>query len=130
MELNGALSNPFQRDKGLLLKVSYLYHKALERPETSFKAPPAAKRGHAEAVRIALTEVLAEAGSDLRLSAIHERVEQRLGSTLSRTRFKDYVNDQSRGARPLLERLGYGRYRLRSESSPEHVAQFTTGNGT
>jgi hypothetical protein len=62
--------------------------------------------------------VLAEAGGDLRLSVIHERVEKRLGSSLSRARFKDYVNDQSKGARPLLERLGYGRYRLRSESSP------------
>ena len=84
---------------------------------TSPRAPSTAKRNDARAVRAALTEVLSEAVSELRLSAIHERVEQRLGSTLSRTRFKGYVNDQSKGARPLLERLGYGRYRLRSESS-------------
>ena len=84
MELNGALSNPFQRDKGLLLNVSKLYHTALARPMTSPRAPSTAKRNDARAVRAALTEVLSEAGSDLRLSAIHERVEQRLDSTLSR----------------------------------------------
>ncbi len=45
---------------------------------------------------------------------IRRRVEERLGEAVDRDRFKDYVNDQSRGADPLLERLGYGMYRLRS----------------
>jgi hypothetical protein len=118
MELNGALSNPFQRDKSLLPNVSNLYHRALSRPKTSSNTPNTAKRDHTLALRSAITEVLAEAGSDLRLSEIHKRVEKQLATTVSRTRFKDYVNDQSRGTHPLLERLGYGRYRLRSESSP------------
>jgi len=45
---------------------------------------------------------------------IRQRVERRLGEPVTPKRFKDYVNDQSRGTRPLLERVGYGGYRLRS----------------
>ncbi len=45
---------------------------------------------------------------------IHRRVEERLRKHVDRDRFKDYVNDQSKGPEPLLERLGYGMYRLRS----------------
>ena len=45
---------------------------------------------------------------------IRRRVEDRLGEPVASARFKDYVNDQSKGGNPLLERLGYGMYRLRS----------------
>jgi hypothetical protein len=58
--------------------------------------------------------VLAEAGSELRLFELRRRVEEPLDRKPPRTRFKDYVNDQSKGRNPLLERLGYGRYRLRN----------------
>ena len=114
MELNGALSNPFTTDKILLLKVSKLYHTALARVGISPKPPTTTPRSHVRAVRRALVEVLAEAGSDLRLFELQRRVEERLDRELPRTRFKDYVNDQSKGRSPLLERLGYGRYRLRT----------------
>jgi hypothetical protein len=114
MELNGALSNPLQRDKTLLLKVSKLYHTALARVGKSPQPPTTTARSHVRAVRRALVEVLAEAGSDLRLFELQRRVEERLGRELPRTRFKDYVNDQSKGRSPLLERLGDGRYRLRN----------------
>lgn len=45
---------------------------------------------------------------------IRRRVEQRLGEPVAEARFKDYINDQSKGVNPLLERLAYGVYRLRS----------------
>lgn len=50
----------------------------------------------------------------MRLMEIRGRVEKRLGTPVDRDRFKDYVNDQSKGPDPLLERLGYGVYRLRT----------------
>lgn len=45
---------------------------------------------------------------------LRRRVEDRLGEPVASARFKDYVNDQSKGVSPFLERLGYGIYRLRS----------------
>ena len=63
---------------------------------------------HYELVRDALVHELTAAGSELRLMEIRRRVEERLGRPVDRHRFKDYVNDQSRGADPLLERLGWG----------------------
>ena len=59
-----------------------------------------------ELVRDALVLELTAAGSELRLMEIRRRVEDRLGRPVDRNRFRDYVNDQSRGANPLLERLG------------------------
>ena len=58
--------------------------------------------------------MLRDADGELRLMEIRARMEARLGQSLSTNRFKDYVNDQTRGRNPLLERLGYGRYGLRS----------------
>lgn len=75
---------------------------------------PIFRRRHYELIRHAIVEELATEGSGLRLMEIRRRVEDRLGEPVSPTRLKDYVNDQSRGANPLLERLGYGVYRLRS----------------
>ncbi len=65
-----------------------------------------------------IVDVLAEEGSDLRLREIHRRVEDRLGEELPKNRFKDYVNDQAKGSGAVLERLGYGRYRLLNVGSP------------
>jgi len=67
-----------------------------------------------EAVRRALVQVLTSEGSGVRLKDLRQKVEERLGKPVNQNRFKDYVNSQTRGANPLLERLGYGTYRLRS----------------
>jgi hypothetical protein len=48
------------------------------------------------------------------LIEIRRRVDNRLGKPVPPARFKDYVNEQSKGANPVLERLGYGMYRLRA----------------
>jgi hypothetical protein len=65
------------------------------------------------AVRAAILAVLTEEGGELRLGEIQRRVEARLGEAVRPERFKDYVNQQSRGRRAILERLGYGLYRVR-----------------
>jgi len=66
-----------------------------------------------ELIRDAVIQELAVEGSGLRLMEIRRRVEDRLGEAIPPTRFKNYVNELSRGAKPLVERLGYGVYRLR-----------------
>jgi hypothetical protein len=65
------------------------------------------------AVRSAIVSVLREEAGELRLMEIRRRAEERLGEPLDNRRFKDFVNDQSRGRKSLLERTGYGLYRLR-----------------
>src|SRR5579883_2072917 len=66
-----------------------------------------------EHIRNALVREMPADGSGIRLKDLRQLVELRLGETVDRNRFKDYVNDQSRGANALLERVGYGVYRLR-----------------
>jgi hypothetical protein len=74
-----------------------------------------------ELVRDAIVHELATEESGLRLVEIRRRVEVRLGEPVASARFKDYVNDQAKGANPLLERLGYGMYRLRSRVEPSQT---------
>lgn len=76
------------------------------------------RRRRYEAIRDAIVNELALEDAGLRLMEIRRRVEDRLGKPVASARFKDYVNDQSRGTNPLLERLGYGVYRLRSCVEP------------
>ena len=66
-----------------------------------------------ELVRDALVLELAAEDAGLRMMEIRRRVEDRLGKPVAYRRFRDYVNSQSKGTSPLLERLGYGTYRLR-----------------
>ena len=68
-----------------------------------------------EVLRDAVVSELTGEDYGLRLREIRRRVEARLGEPVACARFKDYVNDQSKGANPLLERLGYGMYRLARE---------------
>jgi hypothetical protein len=60
-----------------------------------------------------LAELAAET-SGLRLIEIRRRVEHRLKAPVPYDRFKDFVNAHSKGSDPLLERSGYGTYRLRA----------------
>ena len=84
------------------------------RDDVGRQQSPIFRRRQYERIRRAVVQELAAEGSGLRLMEIRRRVENRLGEPVTPIRFKDYINDQSRGANPLLERLGYGMYRLRS----------------
>src|SRR4051794_16942892 len=110
MDLTGRLSN--LPDK--LLSLLNLRWEAHDGQAAAPSAPAMLlEKPRALVVREALVEVLREANEVLPLMEIRVRMEARLGESLSAQRFKDYVNDQTRGRNPLLERLGYGRYRLR-----------------
>ncbi len=113
MDLPGQLAN-------LPLKLQSLLELPLVRPSGRPRdddvrgQSPFFRRRRYELIRDALVEELAAEDSGLRLVEIRRRVEERLGGPVDPTRFKDYVNEQSKGANPLLERLGYGTYSLRS----------------
>ena len=112
MDLTGQLCNLSTKLRNLLempLKKSGSPREYANRPLSQIFP-----RRRYELIRDALIHEMANEGSDLRLMEIRQRVEGRLGEPIAPKRFKDYVNDQSRGAKPLLERTCHGRYRLRS----------------
>lgn len=113
MDLTGQLSNlpetlqsllnqPLERRTG---RVTVRPH----RPLGPLWPPP-----EALLVRDTIIAVLEDVGSELRLMELRQRVEQRLDFEVPPGRFKAYMNDRCRGKTALFERLGYGRYRLRS----------------
>ena len=112
MDLTGQLSNlhvPLVRLLALpLARDTDRAHQTSTRPALTVQ-----RRAY-EIVRRAILEELASEESGLRLMEIRRRVENRLGESVDSARFRDYVNYQSRSANPWLERLGYGRYSLRS----------------
>ena len=87
------------------------------RPNSERLHPILPQRAY-ERIRDALVKELPTDNSGLRLMEIRRCVEEQLGEPVDRKRFRDYVNDQSRGANPLLERLGWGVYRLSPEVEP------------
>lgn len=111
MDLTGRLSNLPDE----LLSLLNLRCEPQQRQAAVHSAPVVLfEKPRALVLRETLVEVLREADGDLRLMELRERMEARLGESLASKRFRDYVNDQTRGRNPLLTRLGYGRYRLRS----------------
>ncbi len=108
MDLTGQLSN-------LSAVLEKLLASPLVRPSDRSRTErenPIFRQRQYELVRDAVVHELTAAGNELRLMEIRRRVEDRLGQPVDRNRFRDYVNYQSKGANPLLERLGYGMYRL------------------
>jgi hypothetical protein len=119
MDLTGQLSNlsaalarllalPLPRFSGQTCRTS-------ARPASTFR------RRKYEVIRDAIVAELLETDTGLRLKEMRSRVESRLGEPVAPARFREYVNAQSKGATPLLERLGYGRYRLRSRIEPSQA---------
>ena len=111
MDLTGQLSN-LSAVLEKLLALPLVRSSDRPRIENQRENPIFRQRPY-ELVRDAVVHELTAAGSELRLMEIRRRVEGRLGGPVDCNRFRDYVNDQSKGANPLLERLGYGMYRLR-----------------
>ncbi len=87
MELNGALSNPFETNKRLLIRVSALYQRLLEGALRSPRKPhPRSPRP--VPLHQVVTLVLAEVGRPMRVSEIHAAAEHRLGQHLLRNSLK------------------------------------------
>lgn len=111
MDLTGQLSNLSTAVERLLAYTSPRPSDPVMRDDPS-RVPIFRARVY-EQIRDALVLELAEEEYGLRLREIRRRVEARLGRPVDADRFKDYVNGQSKAANPLVERLGYGMYRLR-----------------
>jgi hypothetical protein len=79
-------------------------HKTARRPDD--------RRRFAEAGD-AVVQVLREAGCDLRFVEVHQRVEELLGGSVSRSSVKNYLAQGCLRRKPLFERVSRGRYRLR-----------------
>ena len=110
MDLTGQLSNLSPIAERLFaLPLSGLSHRS--RGDGRHQSPIFRQRRY-EVIRAALVHELLTESAGLRLREIRLRVEDRLGEPVDRNRFRDYVNDQSRGSSPLLERLGWGVYHL------------------
>jgi len=110
MDLTGQLSNLSTPLERLLVHCRYLL--SARSCDEGPRQRPVFRQRRYEVIRDALVHELLTESSGLRLMEIRRRVENRLGEPLDNHRFRDYVNDQSKGTNPLLERLGWGIYRL------------------
>jgi hypothetical protein len=70
----------------------------------------------------AIVQVLADAGTDLRMIEVHEAVEELLGEPVSRSSVKNYLASNSQRPRRRIERVSRGHYRLLSAASPSKIS--------
>lgn len=111
LDLTGQLSNL----SGALVRLLALpLPRCSDRTCQARRQVPFFRQRRYEVIRDAIVNELATKDSGLRPMELRRRVEDRLGEPVAPARFKDYVNDQSKGANAMLERLGYGLYRLRA----------------
>lgn len=65
-------------------------------------------------IRALVVKVLVEAATDLRTAEVRARVEQRLGDPVSWSSVRNALVDLAGRPHGPIERVAYGRYRLRS----------------
>ena len=56
--------------------------------------------------------VLAEAGEPMRVQDVYAAVEDRLGMPVPKSSVNAWLSQNAKGEKPLIVRLGHGRYRL------------------
>ena len=117
MELNGALSNPFARHKGLLIRLTELQRKLLQKAQASPRKPRSAPPRPSPVLET-LTVVLARAGQPMRAREIHAVAEQLAGRPLLWTSVKAALAANASGDEPRFQRLRYGVYAI-VRQSPE-----------
>ena len=109
MELNGAFSNPFVRDKSLLTRLYGLHRRLLEvaaeHPRQARSAPP-----KASPVLETVTLVLELAGLPMRARDVHAAAEQLRGATLHWSSVKAALAAGAWGDRPRFRRISRGVY--------------------
>lgn len=112
MVLRGRLSNPEFQD----LLQCLTTHKPTKVPAYRPKRPTRTKDGRREfgSVSAAIVAILGEAGTEMRLKAIHAEVERLLGGHVSLSSVADYLHRRSRGPNPLFVRTRHAHYRLLS----------------
>jgi hypothetical protein len=120
MELNGALSNPLQTDKGLLRGLAKLHgelSKAALRLSQQGDGPESRTLRQiplrAGAVQNTVIKALANAKRPLRAREIHAAAEQLAGGPLSWNTVKDCLHKNARRPDSPIQRVSHGRYQHR-----------------
>lgn len=111
MELNGAFSNPFVRDKSLLRRLAaltkVLLERAAEHPQKPRAAPP-----RVSPVLETITLVLNQSREPMRARAIHAAAERLLGESLRWTSVKAALASGASTAPARFRRVRYGVYEV------------------
>jgi hypothetical protein len=115
MELNGALSNPFARNKGLLITLNELRRRLLEKARMSPQRPRSAPPRPSPVLET-LTLALASAAQPMRARELHAAAEQLAGRPLLRTSVKAALAAGATGDEPRFQRLRYGVYAIARHS--------------
>jgi hypothetical protein len=110
MGLIGRLSNSLTTSN-LQCLTSRDWHKARKQLQSANGPQPDGRRPFRSVSQL-IIQVLAEAGSELRVRDIHTRVEQLLSEAVSRGSVKNYFHKGSRRCVPLFEYRGRRGYRL------------------
>jgi hypothetical protein len=112
MELNGALSNPFERSKSLLKRLVELHpvllRRASETPREPRPTPP-----KAAPVLDAVTSVLERASLPMRTIDIHAAAQQLLGRPLLRSSVRGILSAHTLGNDQRFIRIRRGLYEPR-----------------
>jgi hypothetical protein len=106
MELNGALSNPFQRDK--VLQTARSVVTILTRKPRRRKKKEIPQR--AGDIKAAIIRALELSTDPMRLPQIHSACEEYLGRSVKYDTIKDCVHKHSRGQQPAFSRVSHGKY--------------------
>src|SRR5437660_1165543 len=111
MELNGAFSNPFERDNSLLKRLVELQRRLLG-SASSHPREPRRRAPRVKPMHETISRVLEQAGRPMRTNEIHESVEQLHGHTVLRTTLKAALADGTAASQPRFRRVRYGVYEL------------------
>ena len=109
MHLVGQHSNPSELLEAVL---GWVPEGASGRRDRSIATPQKTKRLGNDVVQRAVLRVLAGASGPLSVADAHRAVEERLGQPVSKASVNSCLSTGARGARPRVERVARGRYRL------------------
>ena len=112
MELNGALSNPFEKGKDPVFELFLFKRKLLERKRPPYKSKPAPPRTVVPITQT-ITQVLELANFEaMRVKDIHKACEQMLNQPLDYRGVKTSLSAHCRGPRAYFTKVERGWYRL------------------
>ncbi len=110
VEAMGALSNP--HNLTTLDQIDALILKILAKPRARFPRPSVHPPRRTPLLRT-VEQVLSDSERAMHIAAIHEALEDRLRTRISRASLKDCLSDHSKGDHPRFRRQRRGWYRLR-----------------
>jgi hypothetical protein len=111
MELSGALSNPFARDKRLLIRFNELQRRLLDKARDSPLRPRSVPSRPTRVLDL-VTLVLTHASQPMRAREIHADAATLAGRDLLWSSVKASLAAGASGESPRFERLSRGMYRL------------------